>query len=130
IGLPLPARSATEETRYLVLEMGARGLGHIKYLTELTPPRIGLVLNVGSAHIGEFGGREQIAQAKGELVEALPSAEDGGVAVLNADDPHVRAMADRTKAKVIFFGESGEADVRAENVRLTDSGQPSFRLHT
>ncbi|MEV5312157.1 MULTISPECIES: UDP-N-acetylmuramoyl-tripeptide--D-alanyl-D-alanine ligase [unclassified Streptomyces] len=127
IGLPLTALSATEETRFLVLEMGARGIGHIRYLTELTPPKIGLVLNVGSAHIGEFGGREQIAQAKGELVEALP---EDGTAVLNADDPFVRAMASRTKAKVLFFGESDEADVRAENVRLTDTGQPSFTLHT
>ncbi|MER5218331.1 UDP-N-acetylmuramoyl-tripeptide--D-alanyl-D-alanine ligase [Streptomyces sp. NPDC002838] len=127
IGLPLTALSATEETRFLVLEMGARGIGHIRYLTDLTPPKIGLVLNVGTAHIGEFGGREQIAQAKGELVEALP---EDGTAVLNADDPLVRAMASRTKAKVILFGESGEADVRAENVRLTDSGQPAFRLHT
>ncbi|MFD5950833.1 UDP-N-acetylmuramoyl-tripeptide--D-alanyl-D-alanine ligase [Streptomyces collinus] len=130
IGLPLTALSATEETRFLVLEMGARGIGHISYLAGLTPPKVGLVLNVGSAHIGEFGGREQIAQAKGELVEALPSEADGGTAILNADDPYVRAMATRTKAKVIFFGESGEADVRAENVRLTDTGQPSFRLHT
>jgi len=130
IGLPLTALTATEETKFLVLEMGARGIGHISYLTDLTPPRIGLVLNVGTAHIGEFGGRAQIAQAKGELVEALPSAQDGGAAILNADDPLVRAMASRTKAKVILFGESGEADVRAENVRLTDSGQPAFMLHT
>ncbi len=130
IGLPLTALTATEETKFLVLEMGARGIGHIRYLTGLTPPRVGLVLNVGSAHIGEFGGREQIAQAKGELVESLPPAEEGGVAILNADDRYVRAMASRTKAKVILFGESGEADVSAENVRLTDSGQPSFRLHT
>ncbi|WP_053709057.1 UDP-N-acetylmuramoyl-tripeptide--D-alanyl-D-alanine ligase [Streptomyces sp. NRRL B-3648] len=127
IGLPLTALSATEETRFLVLEMGARGIGHIRYLAGLTPPRIGLVLNVGTAHIGEFGGREQIAQAKGELVESLP---EDGAAILNADDPLVRAMAARTKAKVVLFGESAEADVRAENVRLTDSGQPAFRLHT
>jgi UDP-N-acetylmuramoyl-tripeptide--D-alanyl-D-alanine ligase len=127
IGLPLTALSATEETKFLVLEMGARGIGHIRYLTGLTPPRIGLVLNVGTAHIGEFGGREQIAQAKGELVESLP---EDGAAVLNADDPLVRAMASRTKARVILFGESDEADVRAENVRLTESGQPSFSLRT
>ncbi|WEO97963.1 UDP-N-acetylmuramoyl-tripeptide--D-alanyl-D-alanine ligase [Streptomyces sp. FXJ1.172] len=127
IGLPLTALSATEETRFLVLEMGARGIGHIRYLAGLTPPKIGLVLNVGTAHIGEFGGREQIAEAKGEIVEALP---EDGAAILNADDPLVRAMASRTKAKVVLFGESAEADVRAENVRLTDSGQPSFRLHT
>ncbi|MFG3103164.1 UDP-N-acetylmuramoyl-tripeptide--D-alanyl-D-alanine ligase [Streptomyces sp. NPDC048182] len=130
IGLPLTALTATAETKFLVLEMGARGIGHIRYLCELTPPRIGLVLNVGSAHIGEFGGREQIAQAKGEMVEALPGEADGGIAVLNADDALVRAMASRTKAKVTLFGESDEADVRAENVRLTDTGQPSFRLHT
>jgi UDP-N-acetylmuramoyl-tripeptide--D-alanyl-D-alanine ligase len=127
IGLPLTALSATEETGFLVLEMGARGIGHIRYLTDLTPPKIGLVLNVGTAHIGEFGGREQIAQAKGELVESLP---EDGAAILNADDPLVRAMASRTKAKVILFGEADEADVRAENVRLTDTGQPAFRLHT
>ncbi|MCX5047545.1 MULTISPECIES: UDP-N-acetylmuramoyl-tripeptide--D-alanyl-D-alanine ligase [unclassified Streptomyces] len=127
IGLPLTALTATEETRFLVLEMGARGIGHIRYLADLTPPKIGLVLNVGTAHIGEFGGREQIAQAKGELVEALP---EDGAAILNADDPLVRAMAARTKAKVLFFGEADEADVRAENVRLTDTGQPAFRLRT
>ncbi|MCX4914193.1 UDP-N-acetylmuramoyl-tripeptide--D-alanyl-D-alanine ligase [Streptomyces sp. NPDC060011] len=127
IGLPLTALSATEETRFLVLEMGARGIGHIRYLTGLTPPKIGLVLNVGSAHIGEFGGREQIAQAKGEMVEGLP---EEGAAILNADDPLVRAMASRTKARVILFGESDEADVRAENVRLTENGQPAFSLRT
>lgn len=65
IGLPITTLRVTEDTQHLVLEMGARGIGHIRYLTGLTPPRIGLVLNVGTAHIGEFGGREQIAQAKG-----------------------------------------------------------------
>ncbi len=130
IGLPLTALRADETTRHLVLEMGARGIGHIRYLTELTPPRIGVVLNVGTAHIGEFGGREQIAQAKGELVENLPSAEEGGVAVLNADDPFVRAMAARTSARVVLFGEAPEADVRAENVRLSERGTPAFTLHT
>ncbi|MFG2719588.1 UDP-N-acetylmuramoyl-tripeptide--D-alanyl-D-alanine ligase [Streptomyces sp. NPDC048416] len=127
IGLPLTALTATAETRHLVLEMGARGVGHIRYLTGLTPPNIGLVLNVGSAHIGEFGGKEQIALAKGELVEALP---EDGCAVLNADDPLVRAMASRTKARVLLFGEAADADVRAGNVRLTAAGQPSFSLHT
>ncbi|GAA3172727.1 MULTISPECIES: UDP-N-acetylmuramoyl-tripeptide--D-alanyl-D-alanine ligase [Streptomyces] len=130
IGLPLTALRADESTRHLVLEMGARGVGHIRYLAALTPPRIGVVLNVGSAHIGEFGGREQIALAKGELVEALPSAEEGGIAVLNADDPYVRAMVHRTKARTVLFGEAPEADIRAENVRLTTLGQPAFTLHT
>ncbi|KNB52703.1 UDP-N-acetylmuramoyl-tripeptide--D-alanyl-D-alanine ligase [Streptomyces caatingaensis] len=130
IGLPVTALRAGEDTRHLVLEMGARGIGHIRYLAELTPPRIGLVLNVGTAHIGEFGGREQIAVAKGELVEALPAAAEGGVAVLNADDPLVRAMAARTKARVVLFGEADDADVRAADVRLTAAGRPSFTLHT
>ncbi|MFF3321857.1 UDP-N-acetylmuramoyl-tripeptide--D-alanyl-D-alanine ligase [Streptomyces sp. NPDC002889] len=127
IGLPLTALRAGKDTRHLVLEMGARYIGDIRYLTSLVPPRIGLVLNVGTAHIGEFGGREQIAEAKGELVESLPA---DGVAVLNADDPLVRAMQSRTKARVVLFGESAEAAVRAENVRLTELGQPAFTLHT
>lgn len=110
--------------------MGARYLGDIRYLTGLVPPRIGLVLNVGTAHIGEFGGREQIAEAKGEMVESLPPAAHGGVAVLNADDPLVRAMKSRTEARVILFGEADEADVQAENVRLTANGQAAFRLRT
>jgi UDP-N-acetylmuramoyl-tripeptide--D-alanyl-D-alanine ligase len=145
IGLPLTALQADEDTRYLVLEMGARGIGHIAYLTGLTPPRIGVVLNVGSAHIGEFGGKEQIARAKGEMVESLPAGDEGpgglpqedgggrpagGIAVLNGDDPLVRAMADRTKARVVFFGEGEDCAVRACDVRLNDRGQPVFELRT
>ena len=130
IGLPLTALLVAEDTRHVVLEMGARGIGHIRYLAALTPPRIGVVLNVGTAHIGEFGGREQIAQAKGELVEALPEAEAGGVAVLNADDPLVRAMASRTKARVVLFGEAADADVQARDVRLNKRGQAVFTLVT
>ncbi len=127
IGLPLTALRAQRETRHLVLEMGARGIGHIRYLCGLTPPRVGLVLNVGTAHIGEFGGRDKIALAKGELVESLPA---DGVAVLNADDPLVRAMASRTRARVVLFGESAEAAVRAEDVRLDARGRPGFTLRT
>ncbi|GAA1920110.1 UDP-N-acetylmuramoyl-tripeptide--D-alanyl-D-alanine ligase [Streptomyces sodiiphilus] len=130
IGMPLTALRAGPDTRHLVLEMGARGLGHIRELAALTPPRIGAVLNVGSAHLGEFGSREVIAQAKGELVEALPDEAAGGVAVLNADDPLVRAMAVRTGARVLLFGEAADAGVRAENVRLTAEGTPAFRLIT
>ena len=110
-----------------MLEMGARGIGHIRYLTELTPPRIGLVLNVGTAHIGEFGGREQIAEAKGELVEALPSADEGGVAILNADDPLVRAMASRTKAQRDASSASPTKPTYAP--RSPTHGQRTARLH-
>jgi UDP-N-acetylmuramoyl-tripeptide--D-alanyl-D-alanine ligase len=108
--------------------MGARGAGHIRYLCGITPPRIGVVLNVGSAHVGEFGGRDAIAAAKGELVEALPSADLGGVAVLNADDPLVLAMRERTTARVRTFGEAHDADVRAERVALDDQARASFVL--
>jgi UDP-N-acetylmuramoyl-tripeptide--D-alanyl-D-alanine ligase len=127
IGLPLTALRTAEDTRHLVLEMGARGIGHIRHLTGLVPPRIGLVLNVGTAHVGEFGSRENIAVAKGEMVESLP---EDGVAVLNADDGLVREMASRTRARVLYFGEAESADVRAENVHMTELGQPAFTLHT
>ncbi len=128
VGLPVTALEVDGSTRVLVAEMGARGVGHIRYLCGITPPRIGVVLNVGSAHVGEFGSRDAIALAKGELVEALPSAGMGGVAVLNADDPLVIAMRDRTRARVVAFGESTSADVRAVDVVLDDLGRPSFTL--
>jgi UDP-N-acetylmuramoyl-tripeptide--D-alanyl-D-alanine ligase len=118
---------ATPETRYLVLEASARGVGHIRYLTEIAPPRIGVVLNVGSAHLGEFGSRAVIAQSKGELVEALPA---DGVAVLNADDELVAAMASRTAARVVTFGESATADIRATEITVDDFGRAAFRLGT
>ncbi|WP_030391453.1 MULTISPECIES: UDP-N-acetylmuramoyl-tripeptide--D-alanyl-D-alanine ligase [Kitasatospora] len=127
IGHPMTALRVEDTTRHLVLEMGARHKGDIEYLTSITPPRIGLVLNVGTAHVGEFGSQEAIAEAKGELVEALPA---DGVAILNADDRLVRAMASRTKARVVYFGESAEADVRAQDVRLDSTGRPSFTLST
>ena len=130
IGLPLTVLRADAATRALVLEYGARGAGHIRYLTELAPPRVGVVLNVGSAHLGEFGSREAIAQAKGELVEALPGADAGGVAVLNADDPLVTTMGTRTNARVVRFGEASDADVRAADVRLDELGRPAFTLVT
>ena len=128
VGLPMPALRLRPSTRVLVAEMGARGVGHISYLCGVTPPRIGVVLNVGSAHVGEFGSREAIALAKGELVEALPHAGDGGVAVLNADDPLVRGMRSRTSARVVTFGETADADVRAERVELDAEGRAAFDL--
>ena len=128
IGVPLTALVADEGTRHLVVEMGARGVGHIAYLCEVTPPRIGVVLNVGAAHAGEFGSKELTARAKSELVAALPAAADGGVAVLNADDPLVAAMAGVTPARVVTFGLGPDAAVRAEEVRLDQLGRPSFLL--
>jgi UDP-N-acetylmuramoyl-tripeptide--D-alanyl-D-alanine ligase len=127
-GLPLTVLRADAATRYLVLELSARGPGHIAYLCRIAPPRYGVVLNVGHAHAGEFGGLDQVAEAKGELVEALPA---DGVAILNADDPRVLAMAARTAARVVTVGVDDRAAlIRATDVRLDDLGRPSFTLLT
>ncbi|MEX5721731.1 UDP-N-acetylmuramoyl-tripeptide--D-alanyl-D-alanine ligase [Geodermatophilus maliterrae] len=125
IGLPLTVLSADADTRYLVLEMGARGIGHIARLCAVARPDVGVVLNVGSAHLGEFGSADVIAQAKGELVEALP---ESGTAVLNADDPRVAGMAPRTRARVVTTGRSAGADVRATAVALDDAARARFTL--
>ena len=125
IGLPLTVLDADEGTRFLVLEMGARGPGHIARLCGVARPQIGVVLNVGSAHLGEFGSAEVIAQAKGELVEALPG---DGTAVLNADDPRVLGMAPRTRARVLTTGTAADADVRATGVSLDESARARFTL--
>jgi UDP-N-acetylmuramoyl-tripeptide--D-alanyl-D-alanine ligase len=93
----------------------------------MVPPRVGIVLNVGTAHVGEFGSRDAIAEAKSELVAALPP---DGLAVLNADDPAVRAMAARTAAPVVLVGEGDDADVRATDVVLDAAGRPSFTVDT
>ena len=127
LGHPYTVLRSTVDTRYLVLEKSARGIGHVAWLTRIARPRIGVVLNVGTAHLGEFGSRENIALAKGELVEALPA---DGVAVLNADDPLVLAMADRTAARVVTVGLADTADVRAVDVTLDERGTPSYELVT
>ncbi|MGC4112431.1 MAG: UDP-N-acetylmuramoyl-tripeptide--D-alanyl-D-alanine ligase [Nocardioides sp.] len=123
IGVPLTVLRATTETRYLAVEMGARGVGHIAELCAIAPPHVAAVLNVGTAHIGEFGSRAAIAEGKGEIVEAL--APDG-TAVLNADDPLVAAMASRTAADVLTFGVGG--DVSWRDVELDELGRPVFEL--
>ncbi|MFI6731840.1 UDP-N-acetylmuramoyl-tripeptide--D-alanyl-D-alanine ligase [Nonomuraea sp. NPDC050451] len=127
LGHPLTVLRADLDTRFMVLELAARNIGHIKDLTRIAPPQIGVVLNVGTAHLGVFGGKEAIAKAKGELVEALPRT---GVAVLNADDPLVRAMASRTDARVTFFGRGESASIRAEGVTVDARGRASFTLRT
>jgi len=123
LGVPLTVLRADAGTRHLVVEMGARGIGHIAYLCEICPPTIAAVLNIGTAHVGEFGGRDAIARAKGEIVEALPPS---GTAVLNADDPLVAVMAPRTVAHVSTFGLSG--DVRWRDMSLDARGRASFDL--
>jgi UDP-N-acetylmuramoyl-tripeptide--D-alanyl-D-alanine ligase len=131
LGLPLTVLRADSSTKYLVLEMSARGIGHIAQLCGIASPRIGAVLNVGRAHAGEFGSLDAVAKAKGELVEALPA---DGVAVLNADDPNVWPMAARTRARTVTFSASAartadrQADVRAAAISLDDLGRASFQL--
>jgi UDP-N-acetylmuramoyl-tripeptide--D-alanyl-D-alanine ligase len=123
LGLPLTVLRADDTTEYLVLEMSARGTGHIAWLCGIAPPDVGVVLNVGVAHLGEFGSREAIAQAKGELAEAARE-----LVVLNADDPLVAAMASRTSAPVVWFGDAGA--YRAADVTLDALGRSAFRLVT
>jgi UDP-N-acetylmuramoyl-tripeptide--D-alanyl-D-alanine ligase len=125
IGLPLTATQRTSATAYAALEYSARGIGHIAFLCGIVRPHVGIVLNVGSAHLGEFGSRENIAVAKGELVEAATS-----LVVLNEDDTLVRAMAARTVHPAVTFGRSDAADFRASEVVVDDEGRASFRLET
>lgn len=125
VGVPLTILRADTTTRYLVLEMGMRGRGHIAYLCTLARPDLGAVVNVGSAHLGMLGTREAIAEAKAELIDALGASN---AAVLNADDPLVLSMAQRTLAAVVTFGEAAEASVRATGIHLDDRARASFRL--
>ena len=125
IGHPLTVLKITARTRYLISELAARGSGHITALCRIAPPQLGAVLCVGHAHAGEFGGLDRIAEAKGELPAALPA---DGVAVLNADDHRVAAMAARTRARVVTFGTSASADVRAAEVSTDELGRARFRL--
>ncbi|HSN43912.1 MAG TPA: UDP-N-acetylmuramoyl-tripeptide--D-alanyl-D-alanine ligase [Propionibacteriaceae bacterium] len=131
IGVPLTACKVDATTRYLVSEMGARGLGHIAWLCSIAAPDISMVINVGTAHMGEFGSRDVIAQAKGEIIEALSPQ---GWAVLNADDPLVAAMSTRTTGRVAWFAVETEPpagaalSVRAVDVEGNDLQQFSFTL--
>ncbi|WP_417218931.1 UDP-N-acetylmuramoyl-tripeptide--D-alanyl-D-alanine ligase [Arthrobacter sp.] len=128
VGVPLTVFGATTDTRYLVIEMGATGIGHITYLTDMVKPDTGVVLCVGTAHAGEFGGVENIARAKGELVEALPV---DGTAILNLDDPRVAAMASRTRATVLGFSmddDGSGAAVSATDIVIGADGCPEFTL--
>jgi UDP-N-acetylmuramoyl-tripeptide--D-alanyl-D-alanine ligase len=119
VGAPITMLQVDESTRYLVSEMGASGIGEIARLVGMAMPDISVVLKVGLAHAGVFGGIEATQQAKSEIVRELPAS---AVAVLNADDSRVAAMAEVTAARVIWFGLSARAEVRAEEIRATASG--------
>ncbi|MGB3257053.1 MAG: UDP-N-acetylmuramoyl-tripeptide--D-alanyl-D-alanine ligase [Ornithinimicrobium sp.] len=125
VGVPLTVCRLQRETEFLVAEMGASGVGHIEYLTNIAPPDVAVVLNIGSAHLGEFGSREAIADTKAALVRAL---RPEGLAVLNADDPMVRAMAEESDAPVVLVGRGPQAQVRADDLVLNSRGQASFLM--
>ncbi len=131
VGVPLTIFSAEYGTRYLIIEMGATRRGNIDYLARMVRPDVGVVLCVGSAHAGEFGGIENIAVAKGELLEALDAA---GTAIINADDERVLAMRERTAARRMYFTSSTDfrpADgpvLTAVHGTTTTAGHPTFEL--
>jgi UDP-N-acetylmuramoyl-tripeptide--D-alanyl-D-alanine ligase len=129
VGLPLTILSATEETEALVCEMGSRGPGHIRLLCEVAGPHVGVVTNVGVAHMELFGSPEALRDAKAELPEALPP---GGTAVLNADDAVARSFAKRTPAAtVVLFGTGDDAQVRARGISVSrETGAADFELIT
>lgn len=119
VGAPTTFLEVTEETDWLVAEMGASGLGHIERLAKMARPDVGIVLMVGLAHAGEFGGIDNVERAKSEMVEALGA---DGVAVLNADDPRVARMAAKAPGRVVWFGRGANAEVRADDVSVAGDG--------
>ena len=128
LGVPLTLANAPDDTEAAVVEMGARGRGHIALLCEIAHPTIGIVTAVELAHTELFGSIEEVAAAKRELVEALP---EDGAAILNADRPLVMAMASGTPARVVTFGvEAAGADVTATAVEIDDQLRPSFELRS
>ncbi len=123
LGVPLTLCNAPDDVAALVVEMGARGIGHVRQLCDIAAPTIGIVTTVTAAHTELFGSVEAVAEGKGELIESLPAT---GTAVLNSDVDLVAAMAERTEARVLTFGAAG--DVRAESVSLDDNLRPSFTV--
>jgi UDP-N-acetylmuramoyl-tripeptide--D-alanyl-D-alanine ligase len=125
VGAPISILRANRNTEFLVVEMGAEGIGSIEYLAKMADPDVGVILKVGLAHVGEFGGIDKTAKIKGELAAALgPEAK----LVLNADDSYVRAMSETTRATVTWFGTADDADYRASDIALTTSGT-GYTMH-
>ena len=124
-GLPVTILNAPDDTEVLVVEMGMRGFGEIARLCEIARPDIGVVTVVGHAHTDLVGGLEGVAEAKGELVEALPAS---GAAILNADDERVTAMSRRTGATVLTFGWTGE--VFPADIELDAAARAHFFAHS
>ena len=126
LGAPITLLECDADTKYCILEMGARHMGDIAALCEMARPNVGVVLRVGTAHLGEFGSVEKIAQTKGELIQTL-GAE--AIAVLGTYDPHTKAMKSLHAGKVIYFGEGAHDDVRAADIEMREA-RPHFDLVT
>ena len=127
LGLPLTLLNAPDGAQWVVLEMGARGVGHIEQLARVARPEVGIVTSVAMAHVEYFGDLDGVARAKSELVAALPAS---GVAVLNLDDPRVAGMASDSPCPVLGYAMDGEAEVRAADVVLDGELHPRFRIST
>lgn len=125
VGAPISMLGLTQDTRYLIVEMGASAIGEISKLISIVTPDVGIVLKVGLAHVGEFGGPDAVEAAKSEMVTDLPST---AIAVLNRDDGRVARMAPKTAASVIWFGLDETAEVRASDIEATARGT-AFTLH-
>ena len=126
LGVPLTLVDAPDDAGVVVVEMGARGIGHVAELCEVARPSVGVVTVVAGAHLEHFGSLAAIAAAKGELVESVPAS---GLAVLNADDELVAAMASRTEARVLTFGRH-HGEVRAEHLEVDDQLRARFVLRS
>ncbi len=126
IGLPLSILRLGKGYERAVLEMGFYVIGEIAFLCDIAQPQIGVISNVGTVHAERAGSQENIFLGKSELVQALPS---DGVAILNFDDPWVRKMEEKTKARVFFYGLSPEADLWADQIEGLGLDGIRFRLH-
>ena len=126
LGAPITLLECDADTKYCILEMGARHQGDIVALCEMARPNVGVVLRVGTAHLGEFGSVEKIAQTKGELIQSL--GEDA-IAVLGTYDPHTKAMKSHHAGRIIYFGENSNDDVRAADIEMREA-RPHFDLVT
>jgi len=127
IGVPLTLVNAGDDADAVIVEMGARGIGHIRHLCAIAAPTAGVITNIGVAHAERFGSIEQTAAAKGELLEALPAR---GCAVLNADDAMTPVLRARSAAPVLTAGHAAEADVRIVDVVLDGELRPRVKLAT
>ncbi|HEY6539494.1 MAG TPA: UDP-N-acetylmuramoyl-tripeptide--D-alanyl-D-alanine ligase, partial [Ktedonobacteraceae bacterium] len=126
IGYPLTLLRLEEQHRYAVLEMGAQWVGELAWLCNtIARPHWSLITNIGAAHLEYFGSQERVVLAKSELIEALT---DDGIAILNYDDPNVRAMRSKTQARILYYGLSDEAEVRGSDLQGDELRGHSFTL--